>query len=552
MSRLPVGDQVWRWRARTAIYLSERMYMLVMAEIMGKPAWHKKMLKTAIWDRWMEESGLEPNAIAHLQQELDHIVRTRLVYLPDGALILPFPAHGVYLSDDVVDAGLALTLRRRLDPAEHLALAERRWHPGAEGEVLDIIHPSPYCKVYGRTLETDCPTAIVGDLRTEKPTRMEVDDDISERFQWLPCEADVSDDGKVTLRSPIHNLRPSHENAPLYRSIAAALQRMLPLFELSVGSVKTWSTTENRIPEMDRELAPLDLWDYEEERLKEHISVHGEPAHWGEESDIRKSFHDDWVRTIKAPQMPENFDAGTGLAELEATSLRGRRIQVIVKVSSVHLEPGRPRYYGTGWHFEGMQNEAIIATGIYYETVDNIKDSRLNFRVPLADEGKCFANEQDVHEPIEIAYGIENECPAVQEVGSLRCLQGRCITFANQLQHRVEPFELADPTRPGRRRVLCFFLVDPDTTITSTLRVPGGQRVDWAEEDVEAAFAGRLPTVCARRIVEAWVEEGCVFTRKEAERFENELMEERTTFRDANNDKHRVSLSISGRFCDCY
>jgi hypothetical protein len=39
--------------------------------------------------------------------------------------------------------------------------------------------------------------------------------------------------------------------------------------------------------------------------------------------------------------------------------------------------------------------------------------------------------------------------------------EGRCLVFANHLQHRVKKFFNAAKSEMGVRKILCFFLVDP-------------------------------------------------------------------------------------------
>ena len=50
----------------------------------------------------------------------------------------------------------------------------------------------------------------------------------------------------------------------------------------------------------------------------------------------------------------------------DAANLRGKQIQVIVKLANIHLTPERPKYMGGSWHVEGMLNETIVASAIYY------------------------------------------------------------------------------------------------------------------------------------------------------------------------------------------
>ena len=46
---------------------------------------------------------------------------------------------------------------------------------------------------------------------------------------------------------------------------------------------------------------------------------------------------------------------------------------------------------------------------------------------------------------------------------------GTCYVFPNDLQHRVAPFEMADKTKPtAHRKILAFFLVDPNVRIVGT------------------------------------------------------------------------------------
>lgn len=50
------------------------------------------------------------------------------------------------------------------------------------------------------------------------------------------------------------------------------------------------------------------------------------------------------------------------------------------------------------------------------------------------------------------------------------------------LQHRVAPFRLSDPTKPGHRKILAIFLIDPHHRIISTAHVPCQQKAIWADE----------------------------------------------------------------------
>lgn len=59
---------------------------------------------------------------------------------------------------------------------------------------------------------------------------------------------------------------------------------------------------------------------------------------------------------------------------------RDEGLQVIIKLSSIELTPEKPKYKGGNWHIEGMLNEHIAATALYYYDVDNVTESRISFR----------------------------------------------------------------------------------------------------------------------------------------------------------------------------
>ncbi|TBU44511.1 hypothetical protein BD309DRAFT_990242 [Dichomitus squalens] len=61
------------------------------------------------------------------------------------------------------------------------------------------------------------------------------------------------------------------------------------------------------------------------------------------------------------------------------------------------------------------------------------------------------------------AYEFADREALNQELGSIVAKEGKCVVFPNIYQYRVQPFELADKTKPGCRKILCFFLVDPFT-----------------------------------------------------------------------------------------
>lgn len=102
--------------------------------------------------------------------------------------------------------------------------------------------------------------------------------------------------------------------------------------------------------------------------------------------------------------------------------------------------------------------------------------------------------EQDYHEWLPAIFGCESEESSIQVAGTIETCEGRLLTFPNILQHRVNPFTLVDPTKPGHRKILALFLVDPNLPILSTANVPCQQR-DWWRDYILQIGTGldRLP-----------------------------------------------------------
>ncbi|WP_331728458.1 DUF4246 domain-containing protein [Streptomyces sp. NBC_00158] len=437
-------------KART---LRELEMMECSAHIRAKPGWSDKMHDAGIVARWRQEAlaqGLTEAQVRYVIAELGHYAALR-----DGRTGIEVSAvDGVWQSDSLVDEELRSRLREAVRPLEEVPEAERDWHPGSDGQVLDLVHPSLFCLVRG----------VSGgpEEAWRNPTNQYSKHEFSEKFQWLPTDVEVDDEGGVAFRSYVNNVHPEtrHELAAVLPDVFA---RMLPLWENVL--------TDLRHPRPPRiEADPYGWYDSEPEYPVR--SSFGDDTAYAEARSAWEEAHELWWET-RRPVVPDapDFTPPAPPGEDDRVGLRGRRLQVIVKLATIHLTPEKPEYAGGSWHVEGMLNERIVSTGIYYWDSENITDSTLSFRAALDDPDY----EQNDDEGVREVYGLENEEALNQVLGSAATPAGRCLAFPNVLQHRVGAFRLADPARPGHRKILAFFLVDPSTTITSTSDVPPQQ-----------------------------------------------------------------------------
>lgn len=166
-------------------------------------------------------------------------------------------------------------------------------------------------------------------------------------------------------------------------------------------------------------------------------------------------------------------------------------------------------------------NEHIVATALYYYDNENIEPSHLSFRQQvITDIDVGYPQNEDTW--LSIIFGCQQDGPAVQNVGSVLCSEGRLLTFPNVLQHRVSPFKLADATRNGHRKILALFLVDPNIRVISTANVPPQQR-DWWSREFGAGL--KLPQELRDRVVD--MVDDFPIGMEEAKEKRKELMQER-------------------------
>ncbi|MDQ0964454.1 hypothetical protein QFZ66_008332 [Streptomyces sp. B4I13] len=461
--------------------------MRCSALIRAKPEWFNKLNDAGIVARWTQEAvaqGLTEAQVHYVLAELRHYAALR-----DGRTGVEVSAvDGVWQSDALVDDKLRSRLREAVQALEQVPEAEQDWHPGSDGQVLDLVHPSLFCLV----------REVSGayERAWENPTDRYSAYEFSEKFQWLPTDVDISDDGDVAFRSYVNNVHPE-----THRELAAVLPdlfaRLRPLFENVLTDLR-----HPRPPRID--VDPYGWYDSQPEYPDR--SSYSDDTSYAEARRAWEEAQDAWWEN-RRPVVPDApaFTAPESPDESARVDLRGRRLQVIVKLATIHLTPDKPAYPGGSWHVEGMMNERIVSTGIYYWDSENITESRLAFRAVLDDPHY----EQNDDNGLREVYGLEDEDALNQTLGSTSTPAGRCLAFPNILQHRVSPFGLTDPTRPGYRKILAFFLVDPSQTIVSTSDVPPQQ--PWSDTST--------------------------MTLEQAEDFREQLMRERKFFVDEHNEQ---------------
>jgi hypothetical protein len=141
--------------------------------------------------------------IAELRYKAELLKETSFVRVYNGDVVK---------SDCATSPELQAALKVAVAPLEQVPAHKRDWHPGSDNKVLDLVHPSLYPLVYDtsriltdRTVGLEDCISLCGQdevipaLPDDKPPAPGVPlrwtrTKYSRKFQWLPCDVDVSGD----------------------------------------------------------------------------------------------------------------------------------------------------------------------------------------------------------------------------------------------------------------------------------------------------------------------------------------------------------------------
>jgi len=500
--------------------------------------------------------------ICELQSKAKLMRESGVVAVHDGAA-------AVFKSDVAVDEALRADLCAAAAPLES---GVPDWHPGSDDKVLDLVHPSLWPLVYGRTRVSNKRITIENCLEEMRggevvPTPDEPDNHgetrYSTKFQWLPSEVEIGPEGP-RFTSYINNLHPVEHKA-LYAVLDKLLGRALPILYAAYDRVMAWQKIDT-LPELQSyvgrmglstEIQPwnriIALTDNRECLVPEVCKDNAcSPDNCYDQEDYEEDDDDGNMQWYDRTHPPRPFLPRCPYVDVGVTSIRApdwKNLQVIVKLANIHLTPEKPTYDGGSWHIEGLWNEHIVATALYYYDSANITDSYLGFRTEVDAElmqQMIYDYPQNEHGGFEAHYGVApglggpEDGLTHQYIGKVRTNQGRLLVFPNVLQHRVSPFELVDKSKHGHRKIVAFFLVDPTTKVISTANVPP-QQTHWAKRtEIDTRLPAELSSMIAKHI-------DCPFDFETAAKLREELMAERKA---PNGDSAAIPHAGYYSFCE--
>lgn len=160
----------------------------------------------------------------------------------------------VVKADNLVPLSLDTSLRKAFNALREEQSAAPDWHPNSNDMVQDLVHPSMYPLVYGRSRVIADEVVGVQDAIKKWAGKGDIaiidnwDDEPgtnqkglhfsfsapsqcwSDTYQWLPANVAFQDDGTVKFTSYINNLHP--EKFPdIYRAVEKLIETALPAWD---------------------------------------------------------------------------------------------------------------------------------------------------------------------------------------------------------------------------------------------------------------------------------------------------------------------------------
>ena len=149
-------------------------------------------------------------------------------------------------------------------------------------------------------------------------------------------------DGKVSLVSPyINNIHPTRHKE-LYSVIPAILQHAIPMFERVLSDLL-------------RPLLPMRIATSGGNKFNCIMGTAVTTMHsTGDRHHMERKY--------TFPDAKRRYDGDLGVMN-NRISLKGRTLQVIVRLANIVLTPERPEYPGGKWHIEGLLRSRFIQKG---------------------------------------------------------------------------------------------------------------------------------------------------------------------------------------------
>ncbi|KAF2113135.1 hypothetical protein BDV96DRAFT_664034 [Lophiotrema nucula] len=366
--------------------------------------WNCKFQDEAIVARWKAEAmtldwdtiGIERGDFT--EEMLNYVIALLEKY---GFVPVLDMESSVLKADGIIPYDVKQSLKDAVALLEEVPEPQKDWHLGLDGKVLDLVYPSLYLLVYGRS-RILLDLVIILENCTSSIGKGEI---ILDPEDFKKSEKPQDDEKNARIDSYNNNLHPA-DYKDLYHVIDNVITKV------------------------------VSLWNIIYQHYSNNLYILGDGMRLY--YDDFKGYAPDDYTSERVLDFDENLESDERYERDDEYDdwLSDNRFQVFVKLANIYLTPEKPEYDGGSWHIEGQLNEHICATALYYYDNDNIIDLYLAFRTKVYDQGEYMG--------IGTAYGIKSFDENVRTLGA----------------YRVEKFKLTDPIKSGHCKVLALFLRD--------------------------------------------------------------------------------------------
>jgi Protein of unknown function (DUF4246) len=229
-------------------------------------------------------------------------LRDKARYFEETGLIPTLDATATVVKSDVlVGDELRESLRKAFRRLHADQAVSPDWHPGSDNMVQDLVHPSMYPLVYGRTRVLEDEIVGVADAiekwagkgdiikkEATEPANRPADfanfSNVpptywSSSYQWLPANVAFQEDRSVKLTSYINNLHPK-KYPEIYRTIEKLIETVLPAWDQCLQTYK-------------------DFKRYGPGRIKSRFSIPDHPEYVSSIPNSRKPFQSSYFNSLR-------------------------------------------------------------------------------------------------------------------------------------------------------------------------------------------------------------------------------------------------------------
>lgn len=501
-----------------ALCVDEWVIVKMSAYIRSKPGWTQHRKYGGVVAKWRQElSLLFESQLLPFDELFDYVIRELQWYanlqagegIGDNGFTIEFDDK-VLVSGWAVDNDTKLQLQSASKALYQLLGNHLDYRPGTDRQVVDLVHPSVYPLQYGKT-----PILKQNKLQMSAydPKIMTFKPGVApnfhyKSFQWLPSLFCLDSTGAYTLQSYINNLHP--KNSQLYTLIEQVFNASVPALELMLSRYQSDQLIRIQVPRgSDAYLAEFN------EKMNQF---------WQNPENLKKTNFAARLDSLMAEKPHHVSPVTLEYKQPETKHLNLKQnfetLKVIVKLSNVELTPENPSYRGGSWHVDGTINEDIVASIHYCYDCENVTDSKISFRCTF--DEPYYEQDDDFY--CDHFYGLNNDVPMNRRIGSIKTGEGLLLVFPNIFQHHIDGFELKDKTKPGHKKLLSLFLVDPHNDLVITTKDVPPQQQQWWEDS--ESLGDILSPDLKRDIVS--LTENWPKSLEEADKIRCQLMDERT------------------------